>query len=235
MNEAGVADDRLEDHARDGVGVLGEQGLNGFEVVVRRREGVGRGAARDTGGVGQAECGHTGTGFHQEHVRMAVVAALELDHLVAAGVGTDQAQHSHAGLGAAVDEAHHLNAGDSVDHHFGQGVFQGTRCSEAGALLDRFLQCCDHLGVGVAADGRSPAADVVDVLIAIHVPGIGTLHPIEHDRLTANRLERPHRGADTSGHQGLCCAEDGLGVAGVQRGSCHWNRRQRADANRATS
>ena len=62
---------------------------------------------------------------------MAVVAALELDHLVAAGVSTDQAQHSHAGLGAAVDEAHHLNAGYSVDHHFGQGVFQGTRCSEA--------------------------------------------------------------------------------------------------------
>ena len=179
--------------------------------------------------------GHTGTCLDQEHVRMAVVAALELDHLVAAGVGTDQAQHSHAGLGAAVDEAHHLNARYSVDHHFGQGVLQCTRCSEAGALLDRFLQCCDHLGVGVAADGRSPAADVIDVFISIHVPGIGTLHSIEHDRLTANRLERPHRGADTSRHQGLCCAEDGLGVAGVQRGSCHWNRRQRADANRATS
>ena len=53
LNEAGVADDRLEDHARDGVGVLGEQGLNGFEVVVRRREGVGCGAARDTGGSGR--------------------------------------------------------------------------------------------------------------------------------------------------------------------------------------
>ena len=166
---------------------------------------------------------------------MAVVAALELDHLVAAGVGPDQAQHSHAGFRAAVHETHHLNAGDSVDHHLSQGVLQGTRCSEAGALLDRLLQCCDHLGVGVAADCRPPAADVIDVLIAIYVRGIGTFNPIEHDRLTANRLERPHRGADTSGHQGLCCAEDGLGVAGVQRGSCHWNRRQRADANRATS
>ena len=52
LNEAGVSDDRLEYHPRDGVGVLGEQSLNGFEIVVRRSQGVGGGAARDTGGVG---------------------------------------------------------------------------------------------------------------------------------------------------------------------------------------
>ena len=50
-----------------------------------------------------------------------------------------------------------------------------------------------------------------------------------------DRLESPDRGTDTAGHQALGSAEDGLGAAGVQRRSCHGNRRQEADANRATS
>ena len=101
--------------------------------------------------------------------------------------------------------------------------------------LDRFLQGADHLGVGMAADGWPPAADVVDVFVAIHVPRIGALDAIEHDRLSAHGLERTHRRADSTGHQALGFAEDGLGAAGVQHGSCHGNRRQEADANRATS
>ena len=166
---------------------------------------------------------------------MAVVAAFKLDHLVASGEGADQSQHCHAGLGAAVHEAHHFNAGYGVNHHGGQGVLQFAGGSETGAFLDRFLQGADHLGVGMAADGRSPTADVIDVFIAIHVPGVGALHPIEHDWLAAHRLERPHRRAHTTGHQGLGGAEDGLGAGGVQGGSCHGDGSQRADANRAPS
>ena len=92
LNEASVTNDRLEDHTGDGVRVLGKQSLNGLEIVVRRRQGIGGGAAGHARGIGQAKGCHSGTSLHQEHVRMAVVAALELDHLVAAGVGTDQAQ-----------------------------------------------------------------------------------------------------------------------------------------------
>ena len=235
LNESSVANDRFENDTGNGIRVLGEQRLDRLQIVVGSGEGVGCGAARYSGGIGQAEGCHTGSGLHQEHVGVAVIAAFKLDHLVASGEGAHQSKNRHAGLGAAVDEAHHLDAGNSVDHHLGQGVLEGTGSTEARALFDGLLQSADHLGVGMAADGRPPAADVIDVFVPIHVPGVGTFHPIKHDRLTADRLERPHRGAHATGHQPLSCAEDGLGAAGVQRGCCHWNRRQEADANRATS
>ena len=87
----------------------------------------------------------------------------------------------------------------------------------------------------MAADRWAPATDVIDVFIAIDIPRIGTLHPIEHDRLTAHRLKRSHWRAHPTGHQALRCAEDGLGAAGVQRRCCHRNRRQEANTNRASS
>ena len=234
-DEARIADDGLQDDAGDRSGVFGEQLLHRLKVVVRGRQRVGGGAAGDAGGVRQPEGCHTGPRLHQEHVGMAVITAFELDHLVAPCERTHQAQHRHAGFGSAVDETHHLHTGNGINHHFGQGVLQAAGCSEAGAFLDRFLKSAGHLRVGMAADGRSPAADVIDVFVSIDVPGVGPLDPIEHDRLTTNRLECPHWRAHSTGHQGLGGTEDGLRAAGVQRGTCHGDRRQRAVANRATS
>ena len=47
--------------------------------------------------------------LHEERVGVAVVAAVELDHLLAAGEGADEPDHAHARLGARVGEAHHLD------------------------------------------------------------------------------------------------------------------------------
>ena len=152
---------------------------------------------------------------------MAVVAALELDHLFAAGVGAHQAQHGHAGLGAAVDEANHLHAGDGVDHHLSEGVFQGAGGTKAGALGEGLLQGLDHLGIGVAADGWSPAADVIDVAVAVDIPGVGTFDAVKHDRLAAHGAEGPNRGIHTARHQLLRCRKEGVGTAGVQGCSGH--------------
>ena len=124
---------------------------------------------------------------------MAVVAALKLDQLFAAGVGAHQPQHGHAGLGAAVHKAHHLNAGHGIDHQLGQLVFQGAGGAKAGALGQGLVQGLDHLRVGVAADGRPPAADVIDVAVAVHIPGVGPFHPVKHNWLAAHGAEGPHR------------------------------------------
>ena len=58
-DEAGIADDRLKDHAGNGLRVLRKQLLDRFQVVVRGGEGVGCGAARHPRGVGKAQGGHT--------------------------------------------------------------------------------------------------------------------------------------------------------------------------------
>ena len=166
---------------------------------------------------------------------MAVVATLELDDLVAAGEGAHQAKNRHAGLRSAVHETDHLHTGNSVDDHLGQSVLKSAGSPEACALLDCFLKCADHFGVGMAADCRSPAADVIDVFVVIDVPGIGALDPIKDDRLPTHGFECTHWGAHATGHQSLGGAEQLLGATGVQAWCCHWGGSQRADANRATS
>ena len=58
---------------------------------------------------------------------------------------------------------------------------------------DGGLQGGEHLRVGMAADGRSPAADVIDIAVAIHIPGIGAFHPIKQNRLAPHRFKSSHR------------------------------------------
>ena len=55
---------------------------------------------------------------------MAVVAALELDDLVPAGVRAHDAEHGEARLGAGVAEANHLDGGDAVNHHLAEHVLE---------------------------------------------------------------------------------------------------------------
>src|SRR5215467_5501583 len=57
---------------------------------------------------------------HQQRVGMPVVAALELQDLLASGEAAGQAQRAHRGLGAGGDEAHLLDARDQADHAVGQ-------------------------------------------------------------------------------------------------------------------
>ena len=78
-------------------------------------------------------------------------------------------------------------------------------------------------------------AGFIHIFIAINIPGIRPFDPIEHDGLSADRLEGAHRRAHAAGHQSLGRIEYGLGVAGVQSGSSHGDGSQRAVANRATS
>ena len=54
---------------------------------------------------------------------MTVVAAVELDDRISASVGSDEAEHAHAGLSAGICKTDHLNRWDSLDHHLREDVF----------------------------------------------------------------------------------------------------------------
>ena len=58
-----------------------------------------------------------------------------------------------------------------------------------------------HLIVTVADDGRTPWADVIDILIAVHVPGLAAFHSVEDNWLSTHRLKCPHGRVHTSWHQ----------------------------------
>ena len=104
-----VAGDRLDEDAGHLVAVAAEQVLDRQQVVVRGGERVGGHRARHAGRRRHAEGRGAGAGGDQKGVAVAVVAALELDELVAAGGGAGEAQGGHRGLGAGVDQAHHLD------------------------------------------------------------------------------------------------------------------------------
>ena len=208
LDEARVADDGLEDDPGD-LALVGLEDLRGpLQVVVVADEGRGGGGGGDAGGIGQAERRDPGAGLHQEGVRVAVVAPDELQDLVAARERPHQAQDREAGLGAGVDEADHLDGRDAVDHRFRQNILQSAGSSEGRALLELRFKGLGDLGVGVAADGRAPRADEVDVLVPVDVEAVRARHAVEDDGLAADRLEGADGGVDASREEVLGLGED---------------------------
>mmetsp|Transcript_8138 Transcript_8138/g.20250 ORF Transcript_8138/g.20250 Transcript_8138/m.20250 type:complete len:478 (+) Transcript_8138:194-1627(+) len=199
-DEARVAHHRLEDHAGHLALVGLEERLDALEVVVLGDERAVRRALGHAGRVGQAEGDDTAARRDEEGVGVAVVAPLELDHLLALGVRTHEAQHAHARLRARVGEAHHLDGRHRVDDHLGELVLERTRRAERGALLHGLGDGGEHAVVGVADDGRAPRAHVVHVLVAVDVVRLAALDVVEHDGVAADRLEGADGRGDAARH-----------------------------------
>ena len=225
-HEVHVARDGLDDDAGHLVTVLVEGGFDLFDVVVFKHHGVLhhlRWHARAGGG---AERGQARTGFHQQGVGMAVVAAFELDDLLAAGGAARQADGAHAGFGARADQAHHVDAGDQLDDLFGQLDFALGGSAERESLEHRFLHRFHHRGVAVTQDHRAPGADVVDVLLPVGVPKVSALGTLHKTRRAAHGLEGAHGRVHATGDQGFGAVEEGLVAVGHgERGGCHWAKR----------
>src|SRR5699024_8302756 len=85
---AHVARGGLSDDGGDLTFVLGKSLLDGLDVAVRDHNGVAGCSLGDARGVRQPEGGHTGAGSNEQGVNVAVVAAFELQDLVAAGEAT---------------------------------------------------------------------------------------------------------------------------------------------------
>ena len=79
------------------------------EVVVLEHQRVLHHLGRHAGAGRVAEGGQARAGLDQQRVGMAVVAALELDDLAAAGGAARQADRAHRRLGARADQAHLLH------------------------------------------------------------------------------------------------------------------------------
>ena len=62
----------------------------------------------------------------------------------------------------------------------------------------------DHVGHGVAQNQRPPGADVVDVLVAVGIPDIGTFAAHQERRIAAHGAERPDRRVHASRDELFC-------------------------------
>ena len=117
----------LDDHAGDS---LVEDGNH----VVRNDLGVGDRAGGHADRARQAEHGHPTAPARQQPVRVAVVAAVELDDPVASGGAAGQTDRAHGRLGPRGDEAHLLTARDARADGLGQQDLTGRRRAERRAL-----------------------------------------------------------------------------------------------------
>ena len=112
---AHIARDRLDDDRCDLVAHLIHDLRDGLDIIVGYRDRVRRRALRDAGRTRHAERRHARTGVDEQAVAVAVVAADELDDLLAPRVAARQAQRAHRRLRARVDHADDLNG--RVDLH----------------------------------------------------------------------------------------------------------------------
>ena len=151
---------------------------DGNDQIVQRSGNAG--AGRNLDGVPAVAVGGGRRIGGVEHIVIsAVIAAFQLDDLLSAGIGSGHADGIHGGFGAGVDQTNHFHRGAHIDDRLGHLhlAFAGDarRHAAVEGLDDRIV----HLIIGIAQDDRTEAQSIVDVLIAVHVPHMGTLATAE--------------------------------------------------------
>ena len=209
-HEIHVPGDRLDDHAGQVGAVQRERVLELLHVVVFQDDRVLHHFGRHAGAGGIAEGGQARAGLHQQRVGMAVVAALELDQLAAAGGAARQADRTHPGLGPRAHQPHHLDRRHEADDRFGELHFALGRRTEGEAFQHGALHGLDHRRVAMPQDHRPPRADVVDVALAVGIPEVRALGALHETGGAADGAEGAHRRIHAAGNELAGPVEQGL-------------------------
>ena len=181
-------------------------------IVSATGPGIPRPQASPTG-LSASPRSETSFGQHadQRVVVHAVVLALELHDLVAAGVGPGDPHRVHRGVGAGRRHACHLDpAGQLAQELHGPDLVlrgQGEADAATHALADVVVDAV----VGMPEEDGPIAHPQVDVLVAVEIPDAAALAAIDVDRAvapgaevgvgaTGQRPDRPpvHRGLDVA-------------------------------------
>jgi hypothetical protein len=148
------------------------------------REGGGH-----AGTVGIAESERAGAGFHEQRIRVAMIAAVELNNFIAFGEAAREPDGGHAGFGAGIRHAHFLDARHERADELGHGDFARIRNAKAGAVLGRGFDGGNNFRMRVAKNGRAPGADVINIFVAVHVPHARAFGAVDEKRLAADGAE----------------------------------------------
>src|SRR5882672_431449 len=123
---------------------------------------------------------------------MAVITTVEFNDFVAPREPTRQADGRHRGFRPRVAHSHLLHAGNQLADQPRHRDFEWIRNPEAGSILRRLLNSFSNSRMRMPKNGRTPGADVINILVPIHVPDPRALGPIDEKRLPSYRPERAH-------------------------------------------
>ena len=216
-HNAHVRRDRLDDHRRDLSRVGVQQALDRGEIVVLRHQGILRRAAGHALGVRLALRERAAARANQHRIRMAVVAALELDDLVAPGCAARKTHRAHDRLGARVDHAYHLDVRYHLDHLLGHLDLERGRRAERQAVHHAVIDRFQDVRMAVAEHHWPPRTDVVDVFQPILVQHMAAEALDDKARLAAHRAERAHRRVDAAGQHLACPLKKLFGFRHISR------------------
>ncbi len=117
---------------------------------------------------------------YQGGIVQAVVAAFELDDLVAAGGGAGETNRVHGGFGAAVAEADHFH-GKALADFLGQLPLHVMRHAKHGAGGQTFPHGFHDGGMAVSRHERAEAEVVINVVVAVEIAEVRSLALFDED------------------------------------------------------
>ena len=177
-----------------------KRGLHRVNIVERQNDGMLRERRRHARAVGIAKRERAGPGLHEQRIRVAVVAAVELDDFVAPGESAREADGAHARFRARIAHANLLHARHERTNQLRHRDFERIRDAEARAFFSGGFDGGNDFRMGVAENRRPPGADVINQFIAVHVPDVRAFGPVDEERLAADGAERAHGRIDAAGN-----------------------------------
>ena len=138
--------------------------------------------------------------LHQQRIRVAVIAAVELDDFVAPREPARQPDGAHARLRAGIRHADFLHARHQFANQLRHRHFQRIGNAEARAVVGGGFDGGNDFRMRVAENRRPPGADVINQFIAVHVPDVRAFGPVDKKRIAADGAERAHRRIHAAGN-----------------------------------
>src|SRR4051794_22591015 len=138
-------------------------------------------------------------GRDEKRIDMAVVAAFELDNLIATGEPARESDARHGGVGAAVHHAHLLDGWHPTADQFCHLHFERSWNAKANAASGGFSDCGDHYFRRVAKDRWAPCSNEVDVFSAIDVPDLRARGAVDKERFAIQPAKRADGRIDAAG------------------------------------
>ena len=186
-----VADDRLDHDSRDVVAPFLQSFLQSGGIVEWNGDDFMGDACRDTSAVWNTKRGWTRACSNEHKVGMAMIAASELDNLVATGIGAGYADRRHNGFCTGIDEADLIHRRDCFLQHYCKLDFKLGRRTIERSVSRSFSNGLRDMRMGMSSNNWAICGQVVDITVAIDIPEVGAfglLH--KYGRPAPNRFER---------------------------------------------